>query len=371
MAASLSAVGCVDRLAAQEPAAAPVPRPAVAPPFPGSPLLENADFFLHLRVADAWNDPTLADLTPPAVRVAGDSMAGLYGLTLAEVESLTLTGPVVAYVAAGFEQLPAEAEAAQAYGRKLGEQAYAQTVGVIRLSRDFDLGAVTAPDGEPAFVKVERKGVAGSLFVGRTGTQVWSAGLYLWQPDARTVAVGKKQRILELQSNAKTPLTRPGFAGLAEGTLQLILAPRDGLSILPTDESIAVLEAGEPPPELAAALKRYDAVRRYAAGIAFTLDLKADPPTVTVTLPALHPDQPKELAELETAVSGWVSEFKTTAINTAAAGDGLPPAFGALIESVAASARQTTEDAVVKVTFTAPSDLREQLGQPIGTSREE
>ena len=335
------------------------PRPAVAPPFPDDYLPEDADVFIHLRFAEAWNDPLVAGLLPPQARMFVDSLAAADGITLADVESVTLAGPFL-------DGVVERTKGQLSSGSALPPSTFENPVAVVRLSQDFsvvDMASAKGSEGEKRFTPLSLPDAAGEIYVDRTETPVGQAPRAVWQPDARTVVIGDEERIVALASKPSGNSDRAAFAGAAGGTLQVFVAPKGGLSVLPTSEemnSIADDEAAKPSEE---SVKRYDVMQRTAAGFGLSLDLTARPQTLTVTCPAMRPGMSEDVAELEAAADWFLAQLIEKSSDPDAA---MPPNVRSLSDDLLGSADRSTTDGVVTVTFTAPADLRARLEAPPG-----
>ena len=351
----------------------PVLRPAVAPPFPADRLPADADTFLHLRVADVWNDPTVGAAIPPAGRVAGEAATATYGVSPADIDSVTVAGPVGASLAAFAEAAPSDPAAATAAGQRWAAEVPTLVVVVVRLNRDFDFPAVLAQrEGEPLMVPAEVAGAVGTVYVpgpdlaGVPMSAATGAGFAVWQADPRTVAVGPQARIEALAaaagsaSPAASGLERSGFAGAANGSLTLAVAPDGGLLGLPSRADVLEDAPENPPPGLVEFLDGFETVRTDAAGVVVTLDLKARPQTLRFAFPARDPADAAAVGRLEEAAEVLLAGIGDLRPADPEDTSGLNLARSLVIEMVR-RASVATDDGVVTLTLPAPDDLRARL----------
>ena len=349
----------------------PTLRPAVAPPFPADRLPADADTFLHLRVADVWNDPTVGAAIPPAGRVAGEAATAPYGLSPADIDSITVAGPIAAGFAAMIEAVGADPQRAMAIGQQMGQQALGGAAVAVRLNRDFDIAALAADrELERLLAPIEVEGAVGTVYRavlpgegGRPGAAS-DGDFALWQPDPRTVILGRSDRVRELAAASGSPdpaaAARPGFAGAADGTLTLALAPVAGLLALPSRAEIEASETEEPPPGAGEFLERYEAVRTDAAGVTVTLDLAARPQAIRFSFPARDPADAAAVGRLEEAAEALLAAIGDLREPDPGDESGLNLARSLVIEMVR-GATVTTDDGVVTLTLPAPDDLRARL----------
>ncbi|MEM9702517.1 MAG: hypothetical protein AAF907_08745, partial [Planctomycetota bacterium] len=334
---------------------APV-RAAVAAPFPVNRLPANADAYIHFRVAEAWNDSNLAGAMGSQTRFAIGAAIAPYGLTVADVESVTRAGPFVMTLAEGLDKAANIGADAPLIGQQTGQEAVQQFVGVVRLSKDFDLAAI-APEGEPLFEPMDVSASEGTLYTGSSAGPQMLQNFAVWQADGRTLIFGSQDQVREIATNSSNTATRPGFAGAAGGTLQFLVAPEEGMAVLPSRERMETQMGEAPTGEELEFAERYAALQEHAAGAGFAFDLDATPMTVTFTLPALRPDDSAAVAALEDAATFWTENMTKQQDGSPS----VPPAVLELIEEFLQSATQTTEDGVVTVTFTAPADFWDRI----------
>ena len=351
----------------------PTLRPPVAPPFPADRLPADSDTFLHLRVADVWNDPTVGAAIPPAGRVAGEAATATYGLSPADIDSVTVAGPIAASLAAFAEAAPADPAAANAAGQRWAAEVSTLAVVVVRLSRDIDVAAVLARgEGNPLMVPAEVEGASGTVYVPagpREGGPPGAAsgmGLAVWQADPRTLVVGSRGRVeasataVNSSSPGPSGTGRPGFAGAAGGTLFVAVAPRVGLLGLPSRADVLKDAPESPPPGVLEFLESYETVRTDAAGVTVTLDLKARPQTFRFTFPARDPADSAAVGRLEEAAEALLAAIGDLRPADPDDTSGLNLARSLVIEMVRGAA-VTTDDGVATLTLPAPDDLRARL----------
>ncbi len=339
--------------------AAPV-RDGVAPPFPTDYFPAESDVFVHLKLAEVWGDPLVADLMPPELRFTIGAAVAPYGVNIADLESLTLAGPFISPLGDAIRQAMGESDdpgQSAVRGQQAGMEGATQSVAVLRLAKDVDLAQVNEGLGDAALTAYPLgDGVSGVAFQSGAESALPVENVVLWQPDPRTLVVAARDRIAAVAAGSEA-VRRPGFAMATDGTIQILIAPERGMAVLPSQEEIQA-KTGTIKEEDLPSAEAYGAFQRTAAGVGIAVDLAARPQTLTFTLPALRPSDQSEVAALNDAVTLWVEQGKDPANANATT---FPVPMGDLGSALQDSVRQTTSDGVVTVTLSAPADLRERI----------
>ena len=327
----------------------PLRAPAAAP-FPTAYLPADADVFVHVRVADLWNDPLLAAATPTAARLAIPAALAQYDIDVAKVDSLTLGGPLLA----GFREMSAaaaDAAAGAAAGQRLALQSFPKFLAVLRLAEPYEPKILT-PDGRT--IAAEPRDFAGQrLYDLPPLPQVRDVSF--WMPDDSTLVIGKRDAVEAAAGRGDAAVERPGFAGVAAGdAVAVALAGEDGLLGLPTEADTRRRDPGFPPPsrEAEQASTTWGVARRRAAGVALGVSV-GGPPVFTLTMPGRA-----ETGGDPEALAAALRDLLTTLIETADPRGQATPAWKLLVLDVLDAGTVEAGPDAARLTLPMPADLR-------------
>ena len=338
-------------------AAGPSIRPAVAAPFPTAYLPADSDFFLHLKVAEVWDDPLVVDLTPTLSRAAAEAaVAGPYRVAVRQIESVTVASPLAADFSAMAAETVGAGDRARELGRRAGTDSFERMVAVVRLSLNWDAAVLADPEGNPVLVPLPTESGA-PAFTGQPGLDLQSYGV--WQPDPRTVVVGTRELIAASAGVSggldEVPVERPGFAAVPAGRpLVVVLAAADGLAGLPGDDVLLKPGAdGTVGDDARRAAEVVGKLRDRAAGLAVAAAL-GDSPGLAATAAARSGESSEDAERVESALSLLLELLREGETG------GLPPAWAGLIDDTLAAAAVTAGPDAATLTLPLPGDLRDR-----------
>ena len=333
-------------------------RPPAPAPFPTAYLPPDADVFVHVRVADLWNDPLLAAATPTQARLLIPTTLGPFGIDVAGVESVTLGGPILAEFR-GAMSSAGDVRAGAAAGRRLAEETFPKFLSVVRLADPYE-PTLTTPDGRS--LAPEARDFAGQRLFDVPSTPQFQ-DVSLWMPDDRTVVLGMRPAVEAAAGRGGAAVERPGFAGVGEGDAVVVaFAAGDGLLGLPTEADTRRRDPGFPPPtrEGEQASATWGVARRRAAGAALGVSV-GGPPVWTLTLPARA-----EGAGDAEALADSLRDLLKTLIETADPRGPATPAWKLLVlDTLEAGAVEVAADAA-RLTLPMPADLRSRFAALAG-----